>query len=134
MNDGIMNNKYLVAFMFLELEFMKHVEKVGDNRDIVLLKTMSRKLNQLPTFAYHNLVTWVDSAMLGEYPAGNLDTTQKARLMYYIELLGYNLLHEIARNCVYEWKYLLAEHIEDIKKQEIAIAKMNALEKNNGGD
>ena len=118
MIEQVMNNKFLVAFMFLDLEFMRHVEKVRDNRSTELVRTMLYKLKNMPTFTYHNLVEWVDSAMIGDYPLGNLDTTQKARLMYYIEQMGYDPLHRIAVGCVNEWKYLLDEYIKEREDEE----------------
>lgn len=110
-DEGILNNNILVAFMYIELEVMRHVFEIrGEkNYDAGKLFEVPTNIENLPLFTKIGIYEWIELAEKSPYPLSMLDSSQKPQLLHYIEELGYNKVHEIARQSIAIWKSLNLE-------------------------
>ena len=98
--EGWLNNKYLVAFMRIELSFMQHVEKMKNNTDFKVLAEMYKGIGKIPMFDHNSIMEFMRQAFDSSFPESMLDKEQKIRLTYYIQSSSYAHIHEKARQVI----------------------------------
>ena len=110
-DEGLLNNNVLVAFAYIELEVMKHVFKIhGEkNMDCQLFLEIPRNIEKLPSYSKRGIFKWINLAENSSYPVSMLDSLQKPQFHHYIEELGYEKVHEVARQSIAIWKSLNLE-------------------------